>query len=173
MPLTRSKLSLIHLIVITLNKPINHGAQQPVKQSLPMRKLEKLSQKQKRKMKAQLVVGTRVLQKLQMFQLTPTGLLLPKAPLPPMLLLRQLRSPSRRTTAVPTQTIYVSKQKRSRSSVVVFWKPESLMKAVSQRKSGRTRSPCQKTKKTSIFPAKARKLNVKSNARKRTGSMLI
>ena len=170
---TRSKLSLIRLTVITLNKPINHGAQQPVKQSLPMKKLEKLLQKQKKRTKAQLVVGTLVLQKLRMFQLTPTGLLLPKAPLLPMLLLHQSRSPSQRIIAVPTQTIYVSKQRRSQSSVVVFWKHESLTKAVSQRKSGRTRSLCLKTKKTSTFPAKARKLSVRSNARKRIGSMLI
>lgn len=73
----------------TLNKPINHGAQQLVKQSLPMRKLEKPSQKQKKKTKAQLVAGTLVLQRLRMFRLMPTGLLLPKAPLLPMLLLHR------------------------------------------------------------------------------------
>ena len=159
--------------MITLNKPSNHGVQQPVKQNSPTKKLERLLQKQRKRTKAQLVAGTLVLQKSPRLQLTPTGLLLPKDPLLPTLLLHQARSPSRRTTAVPTQTIYVSKQKRSRSLAVVFWRLESLTKAVNQRKSGRTRSPCLKTKKTSTFLAKARKPNVKNNARKRTGSMLI
>ena len=101
------------LTVITRNKLINHGVRQPANLNLLMKRQGKPLQKQKRKKKAQLVGGILVLLKLRILQLMPMALLPPKALLLQTFLLHQSRSPSLRTTAVPTLIISRSKQRKS------------------------------------------------------------